>query len=297
MNIIHLRSFYNTVKYKSISKAAKELHLSQPGLSMQIQNLENTLGVSLLNRSRRGVDLTDEGKIVYDYADSILSLEDNMLISLQNLSKRNNNIKIGSCKSMGEYALPCTLYTFKQIYSDINISMHIDSTFSIIKKIQDMTLNLGIIQESSVPNDLECKVILSDELVLVANKDYPHSKIYISDLYDLPIVMRDYDSATRVNLENILKKNGIDINRLNVIFEFNSLEAIKQSVSSGKCFSFIPKITIRQELRDQSLKSVIVENLDTKFNYYISYRKNHTFSKSEKCFMKFILSKSRCFCY
>lgn len=297
MNIIHLRSFYNTVKYKSISKAAKELHLSQPGLSMQIQNLENTLGVSLLNRSRRGVDLTDEGKIVYDYADSILSLEDNMLISLQNLSKRNNNIKIGSCKSMGEYALPCTLYTFKQIYSDINISMHIDSTFSIIKKIQDMTLNLGIIQESSVPNDLECKVILSDELVLVANKDYPHSKIYISDLYDLPIVMRDYDSATRVNLENILKKNGIDINRLNVIFEFNSLEAIKQSVSSGKYFSFIPKITIRQELRDQSLKSVIVENLDTKFNYYISYRKNHTFSKSEKCFMKFILSKSRCFCY
>ena len=198
---------------------------------------------------------------------------------------------------MGEFALPCTLYTFKQIYSDINISMHIDSTFSIIKKIQDMTLNLGIIQESSVPNDLECKVILSDELVLVANKDYPHSKIYISDLYDLPIVMRDYDSATRVNLENILKKNGIDINRLNVIFEFNSLEAIKQSVSSGKCFSFIPKITIRQELRDQSLKSVIVENLDTKFNYYISYRKNHTFSKSEKCFMKFILSKSRCFCY
>ena len=297
MNIIHLRSFYNTVKYKSISKAAKELHLSQPGLSMQIQNLENTLGVSLLNRSRRGVDLTDEGKIVYDYADSILSLEDNMLISLQNLSKRNNNIKIGSCKSMGEYALPCTLYTFKQIYSDINISMHIDSTFSIIKKIQDMALNLGIIQESSVPNDLECKVILSDELVLVANKDYPYSKIYISDLYDLPIVMRDYDSATRVNLENILKKNGIDINRLNVIFEFNSLEAIKQSVSSGKYFSFIPKITIRQELRDQSLKSVIVENLDTKFNYYISYRKNHTFSKSEKCFMKFILSKSRCFCY
>lgn len=297
MNIVHLRSFYNTVKYKSISKAAKELHLSQPGLSMQIQNLENTLGVSLLNRSRRGVELTDEGKIVYDYADSILSLEDNMLISLQNLSERNNIIKIGSCKSMGEYALPCTLYTFKQVYSDLNISMHIDSTFSIIKKIQDMTLNLGIIQESSVPNDLECKVILSDELVLVANKDYPHNKISISDLYDLPIVMRDPDSATRVNLESILKKNGIDINKLNVIFEFNSPEAIKQSVYSGKCLSFIPQITIHQELRNQSLKKVTVENLNTKFNYYISYRKNHHFSNAEECFMKFILSKSRCFCY
>ena len=297
MNIIHLRSFYNTVKYKSISKAAKELHLSQPGLSMQIQNLENALGTSLLNRSRRGVELTDEGKIVYDYAHSILSLEDNMRISLQNLSEKNNDIKIGSCKSMGEYALPCSLYTFKQIYSDINIYMHIDSTFSIIKKIQDMTLNLGIIQESSVPNDLECNVILSDELILVANNDYPNSKISISDLYDLPIVMRDSNSATRVNLESILKKNGIDINRLNIVFEFNSPEAIKQSVISGKCLSFIPKVTIRQELRNQTLKKVAVENLDTKFNYYISYRKNHHFSKAEECFMKFILSKSRCFCY
>ena len=62
--------------------------------------------------------------------------------------------------------------------------MHIDSTFSIIKKIQDMTLNLGIIQESSVPKDLECNVILSDELILVAKNDYPNSKISISDLYD-----------------------------------------------------------------------------------------------------------------
>ena len=93
------------------------------------------------------------------------------------------------------------------------------------------------------------------------------------------------------------KKNGIDINKLNVIFEFNSPEAIKQSVYSGKCLSFIPQITIHQELRNQSLKKVTVENLNTKFNYYISYRKNHHFSNAEECFMKFILSKSICFCY
>lgn len=297
MNLIHLRSFYNTVKYKSISKAAKKLHLSQPGLSMQIQSLENTLGVCLLNRGRRGVELTEEGKIVYDYADAILALEDNIHLSLKKLEERNTDLNIGSCRSMGDYALPCTLYTFKQIYSDINISMHIDSTFSIIKKIQDMTLNLGIIQESSVPNDLECVSILSDELVLVASPDSTYNKISIDDIYNIPIVMREDSSATRLNLENILRKNGVDVDKLNIIFSFNSPEAIKQSVVSGRGLSFVPKITIRQELRNQTLKKVDVKGLDTKFSYYISYRKNYKFSKSEEIFMKFITSKSRCFCY
>ena len=78
MNLQYLRAFYVTVKVNSISKAAKTLHLTQPGLSMQIQSLEKELQVSLLNRSNRGVELTDAGKIVFDYADTILSLQENI---------------------------------------------------------------------------------------------------------------------------------------------------------------------------------------------------------------------------
>ena len=68
MNITYLRSFYTTVKFNSISKAAKELHLTQPGLSMQLQSLENEIGSKLLNRSNKGVELTDEGAVVSEYA-------------------------------------------------------------------------------------------------------------------------------------------------------------------------------------------------------------------------------------
>ena len=88
MNLSYLRSFYTTVKFNSISKAAKELHLTQPGLSMQLQALENEIGVQLLNRSNKGVQLTPEGSLVYEFSETMLSLEDNLqkkLLKLKNL--------------------------------------------------------------------------------------------------------------------------------------------------------------------------------------------------------------------
>ena len=78
MNITYLRSFYTTVKFNSISKAAKDMHLTQPGLSMQLQSLENEIGTKLLNRSNKGVELTEEGKVVYEYAGTMISLADNL---------------------------------------------------------------------------------------------------------------------------------------------------------------------------------------------------------------------------
>ncbi len=78
MNLDYLRSFYITVKCNSISKAAKHLHLTQPGLSMQIQNLEDEVGAMLLIRSNKGVELTEEGRIVFEHAATMLSLESNI---------------------------------------------------------------------------------------------------------------------------------------------------------------------------------------------------------------------------
>lgn len=91
MNLQYLKSFYITVKVNSISKAAKILHLTQPGLSMQIRALEKELQVSLLNRSNKGVNLTEAGKIVFDYAGTILSLQENIERDLKTLKAQKNN--------------------------------------------------------------------------------------------------------------------------------------------------------------------------------------------------------------
>jgi len=74
MNLQYLKAFYVTVQLNSISKAAKELHVTQPGLSMQLQSLEKDLEVTLLTRSNKGVKLTEAGEVVFDYANTILSM-------------------------------------------------------------------------------------------------------------------------------------------------------------------------------------------------------------------------------
>ena len=114
MNLEYLQSFYVTVKSNSISKAAENLHLTQPGLSMQLKNLEKELGVTLLNRSNKGVEMTEEGKVVFDYAHTILDIKGNIERDLKSLHETVPTLIIGSCKSVGEYALPCSIYTFKK---------------------------------------------------------------------------------------------------------------------------------------------------------------------------------------
>lgn len=89
MNLTYLRSFYTTVKCNSISKAAKQLHLTQPGVSMQIQKLENDINFKLLNRSNTGVSLTSAGEIIFEFAESMLSIEDNLQKKLDELKNIN----------------------------------------------------------------------------------------------------------------------------------------------------------------------------------------------------------------
>ena len=87
MNLEYLQSFYITVKYNSISKAAQILHMSQPGLSGQLKSLENELGAKLLVRSNKGVELTEEGEVVFNYAETLLSIQGNIKRDLSNLGQ------------------------------------------------------------------------------------------------------------------------------------------------------------------------------------------------------------------
>ncbi|MEG2788842.1 MAG: LysR family transcriptional regulator [Romboutsia sp.] len=297
MNLDHLRSFYMTAKYSSISKASKELHLTQPGLSMQIQSLESEIGVSLLKRSYKGVELTEEGSLVFDYAKQMISLADNLQSSIKNLKEKNQPLLIGSCRSIGEYALPCSIYTFKEIHNKIDISLDLDNSAEILNKLEQSSINIGIVQEFTPSYDIIAIPILTDKLVLVGGYNQPINNIDINDLHKLQFILRESGSATRNILENNLKSKNINANNLDIIYSLNSQQAIKNSISLQNCFSFLPEVSIRQELRNLSLKKISVTGLDIEFKYYVTYRKNYTLNKYEQLFIDFISSKRRCFCY
>lgn len=296
MNLEYLQSFYVTVKSNSISKAAENLHLTQPGLSMQLKNLEKELGVTLLNRSNKGVEMTEEGKVVFDYAHTILDIKGNIERDLKSLHETVPTLIIGSCKSVGEYALPCSIYTFKKFNKDIDIHMQIDNSEEVIKKLCDHTINIGIVQKHPENNSISTKTIISDELVLVGSAYNDKNKISLEELRDLPLILREEGSGTREIILNSLEEKNIDLKDLNVIYNLNSPEAIKSSISSDKGFSFLPKLIINKELKKNYLKQIDIDELKIDFKYYLIYRKNYRLTSYEKRFVDFIISSKRGFC-
>lgn len=296
MNITYLKAFYVTVNTNSISKASKLLHLTQPGLSMQIQSLEKELGVSLLSRSNRGVELTEAGKVVFDYATTILSLQDNIERDLANLKSDKKYLLIGSCKAVGEYALPCSIYMYKQSNKDVDMNLEISNTSEVTHDLINRTINIGILHGYESNKDLVIQKITSDKLLLVTSLPLVKDKISIQELLRLPLIFRENGSGTRETILEALKVHGIKDDDLNIIYELNSMEAIKTSVIAGKGISFIPELTIKRELKDGVLKPVEIEGLELYSNFYIAYRKDYTLNPFETEFIDFIKSSKRGFC-
>lgn len=297
MNLDYLRSFSVIVQCNSISKAAKKLHLTQPGLSRQLQNLENEIGAKLLIRSNKGVQLTDEGKVVFEHASTMLSLEENIQNNIKKLKIKDSLLSICSCNSLGAYVLPCSIYTFKEIHTDLKVSLEVCSTKDVIKKLLNHEANMGVLtSEYEVPG-LSTYALIEDSLVLVSNTGIEYNQITLEDLKDIPLILQNDDSSIRKILSNSLKEHNISTDDLNTILTINSSQSIKSAITSGHGFAFLPAIVVRQELRSNAIKKINVLDLDTRFNYYFAHRDNYNFTKHEERFKKFVLSKKRCFCY
>lgn len=296
MNLQYLKAFYVTVQLNSISKAAKQLHLTQPGLSMQIQTLERDLEVTLLIRSNKGVELTEEGKIVFDYANTILSMQDNIERDLKSLKSNRKELLLGSCKAVGEYALPCSIYIYKQDFKDVDINFEISNTEDVVKNLIDRTINIGIIHGYRKAENIKTDKIASDRLLLVTSLPLVKDVITLDEFKKLPLISRENGSGTYQTIKEALMLHNIKIEDLNIIYELNSTEAIKTSVLSGKGISFIPELSIKRNIKDGDLKEIKVEGLDIFNNYFVAYREDYSLNIYEKEFIKFIKSSKRGFC-
>jgi len=296
MNLQYLKAFYVTVKLNSISKAAKELHLTQPGLSMQLQSLEKDLGVTLLTRSNKGVDLTEAGMVVFDYAGTILSMQDNVERDLENLKSNKKDLIIGSCKAVGEYALPCSIYVFKHDNKNIDINYTISNSSEVIKNLVARTINIGIIHSYLTEKNIKLEKITSDRLILATSLPIIKNRVTLEELNTLPLIFREEGSGTRETIKQHLKSKNVKIKDLNILYELNSAEAIKSSVISGKGISFIPELTIKRELKDGVLREIEIEDLNIVSEFYIAYREDHQFTSFENRFIDFIKSSKRGFC-
>ncbi|GAW92022.1 selenium metabolism-associated LysR family transcriptional regulator [Calderihabitans maritimus] len=303
MNLNQLELFCEVARLKSFSKAAKLLHITQPAVSLQIQNLEEYYGAKLFERTAQGVILTSAGRVVYEYARRLLEIHQQMERELDRVfGVEKDELVIGASSIIGNHALPCSIWAFQEKYPQVKLKVEVGNTKLIIQKVIEQQVELGLVEGSTeLPGQkgLVTKKIATDEVVvIVPNKGFWAQKeeITIKELMKERFIVREKGSGVREALERALENQGIKLSELNVVSEMSSLEGIKAAVEAGFAISICCRQGVQKDIRRGTLRAIPIKELPIQIDYYLLYMKNKFLKPVAKRFIRFIAPETLEFC-
>ncbi|WML58739.1 LysR family transcriptional regulator [Neobacillus sp. PS2-9] len=267
----YLEVFVKVVEKGNFSKAAEDLHMTQPAVSQYIKVMEESVGARLLERSNKFVRLNKAGEIVFHHAKEILALYSNMQYLIDDLTnKASGPIAIGASYTFGEYILPHIIARLQAKYPLITPTIQIHNTKEIIDLVQTHQLDIGIVEghiNEKVPN---VEIVSEDKMVIVASPQLPLLKEgrrgKIAELGEETWILREKGSGTREAAEHLF--DSLDFTPKKVM-EFGSTQVIKESVEAGLGISLLSQWAIKKELMYGYLDIVDVEGLPFKRNFSI----------------------------
>ena len=255
----------------SFKKAAEKLYISQPAVSLQIQNLEKQLNLPIFYRDKRKARLTEIGDLLIKYCDRILNLCEETCRTLEELQAfQSGTLIIGASQTTGTYLMPRLIGIFRHNYPQIAIELQVHSTRRIAWGVANGQIDLAVVGgevPTELKNVLEITSYAEDELALILPISHPFSGVeYIQkeDLYRLKFIALDTQSTIRSVIEKILLQNGIDSRYFKIEMELNSIEAIKNAVQSGLGAAFVSVSAISKELELDMLHWAKIEGVTIK---------------------------------
>lgn len=281
---------------KNFTRAGEILYLSQPHISKQIKDLEQSLDVLLFNRSSNKLSLTENGRVFLQYSERILALCEEscrVLIDLKNGDR--GSLTVGASQTIGTYLMPRILALFAQNYPQINLNVQVNSTRLISKQIINRQIDLAIVG-GEVPQNfkklLRIDFYVEDQLNLIVSKSHPFAKkdkIKKEDLYHLKFITLNSNSTIQQFIDNILEQKSIKINQLKIVMQLNSIEAIKTAVSLGLGVAFVSSSAIEKEVHLQTITILQIENIKITRNLCIISHKECYKSKAFNLFYNELL--------
>lgn len=262
LDLHKLRIFIQVSQAGSFSAAADTLLMTQSGVSQHIQELESTLGTRLFERKPRGVALTATGQTLLDYAEQILALVNEAENAVADVAKLTGGvIRVGATPGVGMYVLPAWTATFRVKYPHIHIELATRTTGEILAGLRSGQIDLGVIEGE--PDEghagFSVRVLQDVEQWLVIGPSHgwwDRASIRISELAGETLITRQRGSASRVWLDDVLRRNNV---RCRIAAEFDNVESIKRAVGGSTAVSVLPRYTIEQEERLGLLKAVHVD--------------------------------------
>lgn len=282
-----LKIFLKIARVASITKAAEELHLTQPAVSIQLRNFQEQFDFPLTEVVGRKLYVTDFGKEVAEVAEQILE----GVSALDYKTHDHKGQLIGrlriSIVSTGKYIMPYFLADFLKQNPGVELVMDVTNKARVIQSLESNEVDFSLV--SVLPESLSIEHIrlMQNKLFVVTNTEGQFKKkIYDSKIFeDLPMIYREQGSATRLVMERFINDNNLPVLKK---MELTSNEAVKQAVIAGLGASIMPLIGIRNELNDGQLQIIPVRKFPIRTHWHLIWLKGKRFSASAKAYLEYL---------
>lgn len=286
INVHLLKIFHAVARSGSFSRAASELAISQPSVSIQVGELERQLGVELFEPAGKSVRLTEAGRICFDYAGRILALMDEAQRAMDEVKGLGRGrLLIGATQTPGTYILPAILGRLKHEYPRLEIALRIDEPRKIHEMVRRQELDLAVTGWRIALPDLEAIRIGDDEMVLVvaaSNRLADLPEVAVSDLSREPFIMRERGSGSRELVDDALHRAGVYVTPT---LELEGVDAVKQAVAANLGVAFLSKAAVELEVATARLLIVPVRDFKIERTIWLVRHRDRQLPKVAQAFI------------
>ncbi len=256
--------FRAVAEQHSFRRAAEELYLTQPAVSLQIKALEEDIGVQLFDRTGSRILLTEAGKVLLAYsrqANALFARAEHEIAALS--GDHAGHLALGASTTIAQYVLPRLLAEFSRNHPRVQPTLISGNTEHIVEALREQKIVLGLIEGPARSRDVRTEPFLQDELVLMvpaAHEWAERKSIACAEIATAPLLMRERGSGTRRVVEIALSRQGVKLSSLRIAMELDSSEAIKSAVEAGLGIGFVSRWAIAKDSRlNRSFRVIEVE--------------------------------------
>ena len=291
LNFNHLYYFYAVAKAGSFSEAARELNVSQSSISVQIRQFENYLGHTLFNRLKKGVERTESGEVVFQFAEEIFHDVDRIWDDLEAMERQvKGTLSIGTINSFGIYTLPGVLKEFTGRFPEVKVAVQFAAPRQLAEMLQSGKVDIAVVNSSRRYGGLTGVALREMKMFLVAPPDHPLASLETvnpRELENHPFIGYEEGSETRMMMDAFFRRMSLSVE---YALESSNVATVKHMVMAGLGLSVLPETAVGDEIRDGRLVRIDVQGLYMAQRITLYYKTNRTLTPTRREFLKFIQS-------
>lgn len=287
LNLNHLTVFHAVARLLSFTRAARELHLTQPGVSKHVKDLEEYYGARLFDRLGRKVALTQAGRILFETTAEIFSRIDESKTRIEALvGLAGGKLNIGASNTIATYILPEMLVNFRRKHPGVEIRVETGLSRHVVDKVLSNDVELGFVGHYAHDRRLLAKPFVTDRMLLIASPEHRwaarKSRVQLTELAGEPFLISKEGSGTWRIVAGLMEKEGVALEK---VMELGTTEAVKQAVGANLGVSILAQRVLSKELAAGLVKSIPLAIGEPRRDLYLATLDGRRLSAAAQAFL------------